>query len=120
MFVACPNHRMPGGGNKLDLQPDRRQLFHQPLRTFVYVLRIMIVRGNTGKSQKRIKIFEIVVAHARSLTKKSFPRSGVFENEIKVPEALDPLAKGVADSTCSRSPQHKILGSWAVTRPHLV
>src|ERR1700730_169094 len=120
MFVACPNHRMPGGGNKLDLQPDRRQLFHQPLRTFVYVLRIMIVRGNTGKSQKRIKIFEIVVAHARSLTKKSFPRSGVFDDEINVTEALDPLSQGLVERICSPSPQHKILGSWAVTPPHLV
>src|ERR1041385_3963453 len=74
MLVARPNDRVARGCNQLRLQADTGQLFNQPVRAFAYSFRIIVVRGNAWKPQKRIEILEMTGAHGCTLAEKTFPR----------------------------------------------
>src|SRR5439155_349499 len=52
MFVACPNDGMPARGNKLCLQTNTGEFFHQPLCALLQFLLVLIVRRDTRKAQK--------------------------------------------------------------------
>src|SRR6266436_7902128 len=63
MLIARPNDRMTRGRNQFRLQSDAVQFLNQPMRAFGELVRIIFVRGNAGKSQKRIEIFKMTGTH---------------------------------------------------------
>src|SRR5438552_15866547 len=81
MLVAGPNDRVPRGWNQFRLQSNTGQFLDQPVGAFAYSLRIIIVRGNAWKPQKRIEIFKMTGAHGCTLAKKSFRRSQFLHPE---------------------------------------
>src|SRR6266849_6125487 len=81
MLVARPNDRVPRGWNQFRLQSNTGQFLDQPVGAFAYSFRIIIVRGNAWKPQKRIEIFKMTGAHGCTLAKKSFRRSQLLHDE---------------------------------------
>src|SRR5438132_9364897 len=81
MLVARPNDRVPRGWNQFRLQSNTGQFLDQPVSAFAYSLRIIIVRGNAWKPQKRIEIFKITGEHGCTLAKKFIRRSQIFQNK---------------------------------------
>src|SRR5215469_14348400 len=58
---------MPARWNKLCIQTNARESFHEPLRAFGKTFRIVIVGRNAWKSQEGIKILEIIFTHDHKL-----------------------------------------------------
>ena len=67
MFVARPDDRVPLRGNELRLQPDARKFFHEPICTLLQLFFVLVISRNTWKSQKRIELLKIIVAHGQKL-----------------------------------------------------
>src|SRR4029077_1873282 len=67
MFVACPDDGMSARRNKLCLQSNAGESFHEPVRAFGHPLGILVVSRNTWKAQERIKIFEVIFTHGDKL-----------------------------------------------------
>src|SRR6059058_6383346 len=60
MFVACPDNGMTARRNKLCLQTNAGESFHEPVRAFRHPFRVLVVSRNAWKAQERIKIFEVI------------------------------------------------------------
>src|SRR6476661_4837958 len=67
MFVARPDDGMPARRNKLCLQTNAGESFHEPVRAFGQPFCILVVSRNTWKAQERIKIFEVIFTHGHKL-----------------------------------------------------
>src|SRR5580704_10771525 len=67
MFVACPDDGMPARRNKMCLQTNAGESFHEPVRAFGHPFRILIVSRNAWEPQKRIKILEVIFTHGHKL-----------------------------------------------------
>src|SRR5437660_2553375 len=67
MFVACPNDGMPARGNKLCLQTNAGEFFHQPSCALLQFLLVLIVRRDTRKTQEGIILLEEILTHGHKL-----------------------------------------------------
>src|SRR5207237_8935729 len=67
MFVACPNDGMPARGNKLCLQTNTGEFFHQPSCALLQFLLVLIVRRDTWKTQEGIILLEVIFTHGQKL-----------------------------------------------------
>src|SRR5207248_4324368 len=74
MFVARPDDRVPLRGNELRLQPDTRELFNEPICTLLQLFFVLVISRNAWETQKRIKLFEIIVAHGHK-SKPGLPQA---------------------------------------------
>src|SRR5436305_10595537 len=67
MFVACPDNGMAVRRNKLCLQTNASESFHEPVRAFRHPLSVLVVGRNAWKAQERIKILEVIFTHGHKL-----------------------------------------------------
>src|ERR1043166_1088776 len=67
MFVARPDDWVPFRGNELRLQPDARELFHEPICTLLQLSFVLVISRNTWKSQERIEFLKIIISHGQKL-----------------------------------------------------
>src|SRR5436190_4648095 len=74
MFIARPDDWMPVGGNELCLKPDTCELVHEPIRTLLQLFFVLVISRNAWETQKRIKLFEVIVAHGHK-SKPGLPQA---------------------------------------------
>src|SRR6185312_216811 len=74
MFIARPDDGMTFRGYKLRLQTDLVELVHQPLCAFDQFFFVLVVSRDARKPQKRIILFEIIVAHGERVNPRSYER----------------------------------------------
>src|SRR5215472_2417967 len=67
MFIARPDNGMTFRRNELRFQTDPVELVHQPICTFDQLFLVLIVGRDAWKTQERIILLEIIVAHGRKL-----------------------------------------------------
>src|SRR5438876_12015160 len=67
MLVVRPDDWVPLRGNELRLHPDARKFFHEPICTLLQLFFVLVISRNTWKSQKRIELLKINVAHGEKL-----------------------------------------------------
>src|SRR5436309_3479586 len=65
MLITRPNDRMSSRRYKLRLQADSVKLVHQPVCTFDQLFRVLVVSRDAWKTQERVILLEIIVAHGR-------------------------------------------------------
>src|SRR5438067_9435887 len=74
VFVARPDDRVSLCGNKIRLQPDARKFFHEPICTLLQLFFVLVISRNAWETQKRIKLFEVIVAHGHK-SKPGLPQA---------------------------------------------
>src|SRR5437868_14243432 len=67
MFVACPNDGMPSRGNKLCLETNTGEFFHQPSCALLQFLLVLIVRRDTRETQAGIILLEVSFTQGHKL-----------------------------------------------------
>src|SRR6478672_9729390 len=67
MFVSRPDNGMMFRAYKLRLQTDPVELVHQPLCAFHQLFLVLVVSRDARKTQERIILLEIIIAHVGKL-----------------------------------------------------
>src|SRR6266542_5480077 len=67
MFIARPDDGVPARGNKLRLQPDVRELIHEPSCAVLQLFFVLVIGRNTWKPKERIIILNVIIAHGHKL-----------------------------------------------------
>src|SRR6516164_8428935 len=67
MFVTRPDDRVPFRRNKLRLQPDARELLHEPICTLLQLFFVLVISRDTWKSQEGIELLKIILTHGDKL-----------------------------------------------------
>src|SRR5229473_1144871 len=103
MFVACPDDGMPARRNKLCLQANAGESFHEPMRAFGHPLGVLVVSRNAWEPQERIEIFEIIVTHGQMLI--GFPLSAYDfrRSSARIRYTIDASASTIPVTTNSRA-----------------
>src|SRR5207249_11266197 len=79
MFVARPDNWMAFRGYELCLQANAVQLLHQPVCALDEFFFVLVVGRNAWKTQERIILLKIIVAHGAELKPTRINREPVFK-----------------------------------------